>query len=148
VFFWIPLKLKGIETSVNSYYNNSKALLYSISEHLCPWFWCMPMLWSSDMKVNVVLQSSCGRPKTFQNGQILSIENYNIQDHEGWYCVEEQWFFENDTGKAFQDRHKWKIALDDHLEYKPSLEEHKNLQNSLKIWKRSQTREIRALEKF
>jgi len=26
VFFWIPLKLKGIETSVNSYYNNSKAL--------------------------------------------------------------------------------------------------------------------------
>jgi hypothetical protein len=28
------------------------------------------------------------------------------------------------------------------------LEEHKNLQNSLKIWKRSQTREIRAFEKF
>jgi len=27
------------------------------------------------------------------------------------------------------------------------LEEHKNLENSLKIWKRSQTREIRALEK-
>jgi len=28
------------------------------------------------------------------------------------------------------------------------LEEHKNLQNSLKIWKTFQTREIRALEKF
>ncbi len=75
--------------------------------------------------------------------KILSKENYNIPEHEDYYWVED-----NDTGKAFQDHHKWKIALHDHLEYKAFLEENKNLQNSLKIWKRSQTREIRALEKF
>jgi hypothetical protein len=47
-----------------------------------------------------------------------------------------------------------KIIINERLHYmiilnnKPFLEEHKNLQNSLKIWKRSQTREIKALEKF
>jgi len=51
------------------------------------------------------------------------MENYNIQEHEDWYRVED-----NDTGKTFQDFHKWKIAIDDHLEYKPFSEEHENIE--------------------
>jgi hypothetical protein len=56
------------------------------------------MLWSSDPKVNVVLQSSCGRPKTFQNGQILKYGDYNIQEHEDWYRVED-----NDSLRMIQE---------------------------------------------
>jgi hypothetical protein len=69
------------------------------------------MLWSSDMKVNVVLQSSSGRPKTSQNGQILIIENYNIQEHEDWYRVED-----NDSLRMIQKRPS-KIIINERLHY-------------------------------
>ncbi len=68
------------------------------------------MLWSSDMKVNVVLQSSCSRPKTFQNGQILSIENYNIQEHEDWYHVED-----NESLRMIQEKPS-KIFINERLQ--------------------------------
>jgi hypothetical protein len=63
------------------------------------------------MKVNVVQQSSCGRPKTFQNGQILSIENYNIKEHQDWYHVED-----NDSLRMIQERPS-KIVINGRLHY-------------------------------
>jgi hypothetical protein len=55
--------------------------------------------------------NSCGRPKTFQNGQILSIENYNIQEHEDLYRVED-----NDSLRMIKERPS-KILINERLHY-------------------------------
>jgi hypothetical protein len=63
------------------------------------------------MKVNVVLQSSFGRPKTLQNGQNLCVEDYNIQEHEDWYRVED-----NDSLRMIQEKPS-KIVINERLHY-------------------------------
>jgi hypothetical protein len=63
------------------------------------------------MKMNVVLQSSCGRPKHCKMDKILSIENYNIPEHEDWYHVED-----NDSLRMIQEKPS-KIVINERLHY-------------------------------
>jgi hypothetical protein len=78
---------------------------YALGLDVCQCYGHQTWKWMWFYKVNVVDQKHCKMDK------ILSVEDYNIQEHEDWYRVED-----NDSLRMIQEKPS-KIVINERLHY-------------------------------